>query len=175
MEELVVKIYLFRTGPFPVCNYLPKRSNLTDRDFPSGQNKQICTMLTVLQSRAVRKHVSNHSGINYQPLISSGRISFIIKHHKSSKNHHKWSQITTTVSSQNHPAESSRRNTTNHYNSINSFNCTAQHLPDLHQAQPPLNEAAAVAWKARRKARCLFVFFGGESRSRFSRDSKGGW
>lgn len=54
--------------------------------------------------------------------------------------------------------ESSRRITTNHYNSINSFNYTAQHLPDLHQAQPPLNEAAAVAWKARRKARCLFVF-----------------
>lgn len=53
--------------------------------------------------------------------------------------------------------ESSQMNT-NHYNSINSFNCTAQHLPDLHQAQPPLNEAAAVAWKARRKARCLFVF-----------------
>lgn len=155
MEELVVKIYLFRTGPFPVCNYLTKRSNLTDRDFPSGQNKQICTMFTVLQSRAVRKHVSNPSGINYQPLTSSGRISFIIKRHKSSKNHHKWSQITTTVSSQNHPAESLQIITT-----VSTVSTTPLSIFQI-CIRPSRRWTKQRLWHGRRVARrgvCLFFW-----------------
>ena len=158
MEELVVKIHLFRTGPFPVCVFDPPR------DFPSGQNQKTRTMLTGLQSRAVRKHVSNHSGINYQPLTSWGRISFIIKIIPESSQiiTESWQMITNHY---NCIIPESHRITTNHYNSINSFNCT--HLPDLHQAQPPLNEAAAVAWKARRKARCWMA--------KSFQQWKGGW